>query len=209
MASRASASVGSGWSSRNAVIVVTKPGVQKPHCSAWHSWKACCTGPSSPSGSRQPSVVVIAAPSTDTANIRQRPHRRAVDQHGAGAADAVLAADVGAGEPDVVPDRVGQQPAGRHRHRVRHAVDDQRDVVQGARSRQPTLPGRAVAVQPSASARAVSTRARWRAVLGAGVDVALGLDRRVDQVERVVPAPRRRRRATASVTSTTTGVARH
>jgi hypothetical protein len=35
------------------------------------------------------------------------PHRCAVDQHRAGAADPVLAPDVGAGEPHVVTQRVG------------------------------------------------------------------------------------------------------
>ncbi len=41
-------------------------------------------------------------------------HRPAVDQDRAGAADAVLAADVGAGEAEVVAQRVGQQPARGH-----------------------------------------------------------------------------------------------
>ena len=40
------------------------------------------------------------------------PHRLAVDEHRAGAADAVLAADVGAGQPQVVAQRVGEQPSG-------------------------------------------------------------------------------------------------
>src|SRR3712207_7146214 len=31
-------------SSRYAAMVVRKPGVQKPHCSPWHSLKARCTG---------------------------------------------------------------------------------------------------------------------------------------------------------------------
>ena len=39
------------------------------------------------------------------------PHRGAVDQDRAGAADAVLAADVGAGQPQVVAQGVGEQPA--------------------------------------------------------------------------------------------------
>src|SRR4051794_18643971 len=69
--SRASSSVGSGLSSRPAVIVVRKPGVQKPHWSAWQSWNACCTGPSVPSAFVSPSTVVIRASTADTANIRQ------------------------------------------------------------------------------------------------------------------------------------------
>ena len=49
---------GRGCARRKAVTVVTKPGVQKPHCRPWHSMKACCTGPSPPSADRQPSIVV-------------------------------------------------------------------------------------------------------------------------------------------------------
>ena len=44
---------------------ITMPGVQYPHCSAWWSWKACCTGCSSPFEAR-PSIVVITAPSAWT-----------------------------------------------------------------------------------------------------------------------------------------------
>ena len=95
------------------MTVVMKPGVQKPHCRAWQSRNACCTGPSRRRGARQPSTVVIAAPSRLTANSRQERTGRAVDQDRAGAADAVLAADVGAGQPEVVAERVGEQPAGR------------------------------------------------------------------------------------------------
>src|SRR3989440_5139360 len=51
-------------------MVVMNPGVQYPHCRPWHSWNACCTGPSPPSGARQPSTVVTSAPSTVTANNR-------------------------------------------------------------------------------------------------------------------------------------------
>ena len=58
------------------------------------------------------------------------PHRLAVEQHRAGAADAVLAADVRAGQPQVVAQEVGQQPARRHAGVARHAVDGQPYVVQ-------------------------------------------------------------------------------
>ena len=68
--SRASSSVGVGFSSRPAVMVVRKPGVQKPHCSPWHSANACCTGPSEPSALVRPSTVVISQSTADTANIR-------------------------------------------------------------------------------------------------------------------------------------------
>ena len=63
--------VGAGFSASAAVIVVRKPGVQNPHCSAWHSAKARCTGESVPSGSAKPSTVVIDSPSMLTASSRQ------------------------------------------------------------------------------------------------------------------------------------------
>src|SRR5947207_1439971 len=39
-----------------------------------------------------------------------RSHRSAIQQHRAAAAHAVLAADVGAGQPEVVAEEVGQKP---------------------------------------------------------------------------------------------------
>ena len=87
------------------------------------------------------------------------PHRLAVEQHGARAADPVLAADVGAGQPQVVAQHVGQQPAGRDLRLARHAVDDEPYVVQllGHAAAVVDSPARPAA---SASARAVSTRTR-------------------------------------------------
>src|SRR5699024_10160989 len=69
--SRASSSVGAGSCRNPASIVVMKPGVQKPHCSPWHSRNACCTHPSDPSGLVSPSTVVISWPSAATASTRQ------------------------------------------------------------------------------------------------------------------------------------------
>jgi hypothetical protein len=43
-----------------------------------------------------------------------RPHRPPIHQHGAGTADAVLAADVGAGQAEVVTQCVGEQAPGGH-----------------------------------------------------------------------------------------------
>jgi hypothetical protein len=96
MASRASSRVGVGWSRRYAATVVTNPGVQNPHCSAWHSWKACCTGPIPPSGARRPSIVVIAAPSRETANSRQ-------DRIGAPSTSTVQAPQTPCSQPTWVP----------------------------------------------------------------------------------------------------------
>ena len=53
----------------------------------------------------------------------------AVQQHRARTADAVLAPDVGAGQPDVVPQGVGEQATGGHRDVVCDAVHLQPDLV--------------------------------------------------------------------------------
>ena len=83
--------------SSRSVAAIRMPGVQKPHWSAWCSRKAACSGVSSPSP--RPSTVRESPPSAWTASIRQeRTARRRADR--AGAADAVLAADMGAGEPE-------------------------------------------------------------------------------------------------------------
>ena len=101
-----------------AAIVIRKPGVQNPHCSAWHSRKASCTGCSTCppwwSSRARPSTVVTDAPVDLDGEQQAGAHRLAVHQHRARAADAVLAADVRAGQPEVVAQRVGQQPAHRH-----------------------------------------------------------------------------------------------
>src|ERR1700730_14865516 len=57
------------------------------------------------------------------------PGRGAVDQHGARPADAVLAAQVGAGVAEVVPEHVGERPARLHGQRVLAVVDPQADGV--------------------------------------------------------------------------------
>src|SRR5262249_7448534 len=56
-------------------------------------------------------------------------HRLAIDQHGAGAAHPVLAADVGAGLSAVLADRIDQRAARLDADRVRLPVDRQRDVA--------------------------------------------------------------------------------
>ena len=66
--SASSLGLGSSPSSDTAAMIM--PGVQKPHCSAWRSWNACCTGCSSPSAAR-PSIVVTSCPSACTASTEQ------------------------------------------------------------------------------------------------------------------------------------------
>src|SRR5262249_1051622 len=57
-----------------------------------------------------------------------RTHGLAVEEHRAGAAYTVLAADVGAGLSAIVADRVDQRPPRLDTHGVPHAVDQQRDL---------------------------------------------------------------------------------
>ena len=70
IAIRISSSVGSGFSSSSARVVISIPGVQNPHCSAWHSWKPCWIGSSSPSTSSD-STVRISWPSHIAASAVQ------------------------------------------------------------------------------------------------------------------------------------------
>ena len=68
IAVRISCSVGFGFSSSSARAVISIPGVQNPHCSAWRSWKPSWTGSSLPSTSRS-STVRISWPSHIAARI--------------------------------------------------------------------------------------------------------------------------------------------
>ena len=145
--SRPRSSSGSGLSRSPAVMVVRKPGVQNPHCRPWQSGT-----PAAPATGRrrrlgQPldggDLRAVGADREQQAG----PDRRAVQQDGAGAAHAVLAADVGAGQLQVVAEEVGQQPARRHLDRVRAApltvsrtsCSSSRSVT--GRRRRPSSPG--------------------------------------------------------------------
>ena len=70
IASRTSAAVGSSLLSSSQRAVIIMPGVQKPHCSPWHSRNAACIGCSLPFRAR-PSMVVTCAPSASTASMVQ------------------------------------------------------------------------------------------------------------------------------------------
>ena len=139
--------------------------------------------------------------------------RGAVQQDRAGAAHPVLAAHVGAGQPQVVAEAVGQQPPGRH--------PDPAAAPLTVSCRALLAVGRAVLGRP-AHRPAPSPRARRGPpaaprgqdpgqvppVVGGGVDVGLGVDLPAGQVrgggEAVVVPPA----AAASVRSRTTGTAR-
>ena len=70
--------------------------------------KACCIG-CSLSPFARPSTVRIFLPSRLHRKHQAGAHRLAVDDDGAGAADAVLAADMGAGLPAILADGVDQR----------------------------------------------------------------------------------------------------
>ncbi len=94
----------------SASAVIRKPAVQNPHCSAWCSVNARCRAAELAVGPGQAlRRSVSARPSACTASIRQDADRLAVELHRARAAHAVLAADVGAGQPRLVADEVRQQ----------------------------------------------------------------------------------------------------
>jgi len=75
IASRTSAAVGSWLLSSSHRAVIIMPGVQKPHCSPWHSAKAVCMGSSAPPPTcppaARPSTVVTRCPSAMTASTVQ------------------------------------------------------------------------------------------------------------------------------------------
>ena len=76
-------SMGCGFESRKAFAVRITPGVQKPHCTAPSSMKACCRGWSLPCWDN-PSIVVISLSSTSPTKTRQElialPSRRTVQE---------------------------------------------------------------------------------------------------------------------------------
>ena len=85
--------------------------MQKPHWSPCFSENASWIGCSAPSARRRPSTVVSSCPSAWTASIRQERTLRPSSEDRAGAADAVLAAEVRAGQAELVAQEVGERDA--------------------------------------------------------------------------------------------------
>ena len=86
------------------------PGVQKPHCRRVLLMHRLLEG----------AVAAVLCHRFDGGDgvalhlhreSEARPRRRAVDQHGAGAANAVLAADMGAGQAEILAQHVREQAA--------------------------------------------------------------------------------------------------
>ena len=85
-------------------------GVQKPHCSALRRRKASCRSAIAPESDTPSMVSTLRA----VALHREREaaaHDRAVEQHRAGAAHAVLAADMAAGQPERLAQEIDQRGA--------------------------------------------------------------------------------------------------
>ena len=78
---------------------------------------------------REPSTVVISWPSACTASIRQERAGQAVEQDRAGAADAVLAAEMRAGEAERVAQEIGERQPHLDLGLVALAVHRQRDLA--------------------------------------------------------------------------------
>ena len=86
---------------------MTRPGVQKPHCTAPASTNACCTSESAPS-SASASTVVISRPTARGRQHQARAHQHAVDEHRARAALALLARVLRPGQAETLAQHVEQ-----------------------------------------------------------------------------------------------------
>ena len=101
--------------------------------------KACCSGCSSPSAAR-PSMVVTAQPSFITASVEAGIDAPPVDQHRAGAALAVVAALLRAGQVEMVAQGIEQGGPWRELELPLDAVHRQADRQPGGRYRVGFLP---------------------------------------------------------------------
>ena len=110
-------------------MLIRMPGVQKPHCRACASRNAACSGCSSvPPGGRQALDRRHRGAVDLDGEHQARAHRLTVHQHGAGAADAVLAADVRAGEAELVAQEVAEEQARLDVGGVGRAIDGHADA---------------------------------------------------------------------------------
>src|SRR6185436_12288696 len=105
---RTSASVGLGWRSANSTELMSMPGVQKPHCRPWFSWR----------GKLHRVQRIGLTEALDRGDARaidgggkQRAalHRAIIDMHHTGAALTGVAADMGAGQRQLLAQQIAQQ----------------------------------------------------------------------------------------------------
>ena len=104
------------------------PGVQKPHCRPCFSQNAVWSGCRASPLVAMPSIVVTVAPSAWTASIVQLFTALAIDVDGARAALAGVAADVGAGQVEVLAEGLDEEPSGLDVELPLRPVDRQGDV---------------------------------------------------------------------------------
>ena len=184
---------GSGSARSRSAVATTRPGVQKPHCTAPASTNASCTRCSS-SPSASPSTVVDLVAVGLRREHEARADERAVEQHRARAALALLARVLRAREAELLAQREEQRLALPAVGLVLVAVDAQRDPHASTRFER-ALGQHAQRVAPVAAraAHVVDRRRRRGDALG----------------ERVAPRRAARSRAPAAATpSRTTRAAR-
>src|SRR5581483_11632166 len=132
-----------------------------------------------------------------------------VEEDGAGAADAVLAADVRAGQPELVAEEVGEQRAGLAVAAPRYAVDRQLDHAANAcaSARSATTPVTCFKYSgdacrfPGGSTAAAAAAPAARAVSASAAAPARSSSSSVGR-STTEPTPTRARRTTPSATST-------
>ena len=154
------------------------PAVQKPHWSAWWSWKDSCSGP----GAR-PSIVRTSQPSAWIASVRQERTGSPSSWTVHAPHDALLAADLGAGQArgrrmksrqqrarldlgrvlDAVDPQLHARPAWTSARRVSSATSARRCAVLDALARRAPRPRAALAPSTQRLPRRASRRDRRRA----------------------------------------------
>ena len=102
-----------------------------PALQAVVAWKASCKRVHLAARRPCPSIVVTSRPSACSGEHRAGLHRLAVDEHRAGAARGGVAADVGAGEPKLLPEEVDEQRSRFHVGVLRRAVHSQGHLGHG------------------------------------------------------------------------------
>src|SRR5262249_15714434 len=109
-------------------------------------------------------------------------HRRAVEQHGAGAAGAVLAADVGAGQPEIGAQEIGEMPARLDLAGEAAAIDVEGDGLSGGHQLKAIADRPLIATNPACARVLPSSQGGFVmkamrnavAALGLGVTLAVG-----------------------------------
>ena len=102
--------------------------MQKPHWRPWCSVERLLQRVQRAVGRGEPLDGADLGAVGGRREHQARADRRAVDEHRAAAADAVLAPDVRAGEPELVAEHVREQVARLDLDAVLGAVDVQRDL---------------------------------------------------------------------------------